>query len=151
MLNVALPPPTASLGAFNYLLEDLDISARTAYGEARGDLDSIIGVVWVIRNRAEHPTWWGKTPAEVARKPAQFSCWNLNDPNRLVLQKALQGGPLFDYAWAITSLVFLNAIPDPTGGATNYHVAAMKNPPAWAAKLVPTVRLGAHQFYKVGR
>lgn len=61
---------------------DIDILARTIYGEARGEpWEGKIAVAWVVRNRAERGGWWGDTIREVCLKPWQFSCWNETDPN----------------------------------------------------------------------
>lgn len=69
---------------------DLNVLALTVWAEARGEpSEGIKGVIWVIRNRWEHPRWWSKAPgideddtlAAVCRAPRQFSCWNTNDPN----------------------------------------------------------------------
>ena len=58
--------------------QDLDILARTLYGEARGEYSSsgpaaLIAVGNVIVNRFEKGGRFGKTLAEVCLKPKQFS------------------------------------------------------------------------------
>src|SRR5262245_20911607 len=66
--------------------DDLDVMARPVWGEARGEpLDGKTAVAWVIKNRADHPGWWGHGIAGVCRQPWQFSCWNPDDPNRAKL------------------------------------------------------------------
>ncbi|MES2252810.1 MAG: cell wall hydrolase, partial [Pseudomonadota bacterium] len=67
---------------------DIDILARTIYGEARGEygrvdggLAALIAVGNVIVNRTQQQTWFGRTVRDVCLKPYQFSCWNRNDPN----------------------------------------------------------------------
>ena len=71
------------------LLEDVLIAARTVYGEARGE--SLVGkkaVVHVLMNRvAKKIMDSDSTIAQAALRFKQFSCWNENDPNRLLLQR----------------------------------------------------------------
>ncbi|MBC8157732.1 MAG: cell wall hydrolase, partial [Alphaproteobacteria bacterium] len=76
--------------------DELDIMARTVWGEARGE-DEIgkIAVAHVIKNRAKHPKWWGKTIMEVCLKPWQFSCWNKKDPNREKMDAVTTNDPTF--------------------------------------------------------
>ena len=62
---------------------DLNIMAKTIWGEARGEpYNGQVAVAWVIRNRAERGGWFGNTIREVCLKDQQFSCWNRNDCNR---------------------------------------------------------------------
>lgn len=57
---------------------DIDILARTIYGEARGEKTAgKKAVACVIMNRYKAKKWFsGKTIAETCQKPWQFSCWN---------------------------------------------------------------------------
>lgn len=70
-------------------MDDIDILARTIYGEARGE--KTIGkkaIACVVLNRYKSGKWFaGKTIAETCQKKYQFSCWNPTDPNR---QKILE-------------------------------------------------------------
>ena len=76
-------------------MDELEIFAKTLYGEARGEsLAGIEAVANVILNRHkmalhQHHTWWGKTIPEICLKPMQFSCWNPMDPNFKLLQQDL--------------------------------------------------------------
>ena len=74
--------------------KDLDILARTLWGEARGEsLAGQIAVAWTIRNRVNDgnaKSWWGEGYVGVCQKPYQFSCWNKNDPNFAYLSGAKQ-------------------------------------------------------------
>ena len=69
---------------------DIDILARTIYGEARGEKTAgKKAVACVIMNRYKAKKWFsGKTIAETCQKPWQFSCWNKNDPNRQKIMNA---------------------------------------------------------------
>ena len=71
---------------------DLDILARTLYGEARGEYGTsgpaaFIAIGNVIMNRFQRGGPYGKTITEVCLKARQFSCWNSNDPNRPLIQQ----------------------------------------------------------------
>lgn len=89
--------PTTTLASNQ--AEIVEILARTLWGEARGE--GVIGmeaVAWVVLNRRtvarqearrqiqrfghlRKRYWWGDTILKICRKPYQFSCWNMDDPN----------------------------------------------------------------------
>lgn len=133
--------------------KDLNILARTLWGEARGEsLAGQIAVAWTIRNRVNDgkaKSWWGEGYAGVCQKPYQFSCWNKNDPNFAYLSGAKQI-PFREFAQAqiAADQVMTEKVPDPTGGATHYYVTTMPKAPAWAAKAKQTLKLGHHIFFK---
>lgn len=147
-LNTAPPTPSES---------DVDILARTLYGEARGEgLHGMIAVGWAIRNRVDtdlnhdgKPDWWGEGYSGVCHAPYQFSCWNKNDPNYPYLsgQKPIPA-KAFTLAIQAAQSVINGRIPDPTGGATHYYAVSMKKPPDWTAHATFTVQIGQHRFYK---
>ncbi|MCK6454851.1 MAG: cell wall hydrolase [Alphaproteobacteria bacterium] len=130
-----------------------DRLARTIWGEARGEgFRGKLAVGWVARNRAEHPRWWGRDLEAVLLKPAQFSCWNADDPNAA---KCLRVGPddrAFVDCLAAAHAVIEGTIADPTdadgaGGADHYHVAGLV--PAWSQGRAPLVAIGRHVFYRI--
>ena len=137
--------------------KDLDILARTLWGEARGEsLAGQIAVAWTIRNRVEmdlhndgKPDWWGEGYAGICLKKYQFSCWNKNDPNYAYLSGA-KAIPFREFAQAqiAADQVIDGKVPDPTGGATHYYATTMPKAPAWAAKAKQTLKLGHHVFFK---
>jgi spore germination cell wall hydrolase CwlJ-like protein len=133
--------------------EELDIFARTLWGEVRGE--SALGKIaaaWTIRNRVEdgkRNSWWGEGYAGVCQKPYQFSCWNRNDPNYPFLSgaKAIPAGE-YRAAMAAAVVVIAGGEPDPTFGATHYYATTMPKPPAWAAKATKTATIGHHVFFR---
>jgi len=125
------------------------ILARTLYGEARGEgRGGMEAVAAVIINRAAIGGWWGDSIISVAQKPWQFSTWNDNDPNRVLINdlKPGEGDLFFDLAYEIAGDA-ISGTDDPTGGATHYHALSVN--PAWDDEMVNTANIGQHKFYKV--
>lgn len=128
---------------------DIDTMVRTLYGEVRGEpLIGQIGVAWVIRTRAEWPgkDWWGDTITDVCKAKWQFSCWFDAQRPRLL---TLRGDDVaYTRMLTVAQNVLAGFYDDPTGGATHYLRFDTDAP--WEAGRTPTVRLGAHDFYRVG-
>ena len=123
-----------------------EIFAKTLYGEARGEgLKGIEAVACVIVNRLKKPCWWGRTIMEVCLKPAQFSCWNKNDPNCQLLSTDLSQEPIFDVCKRVAVRAIKGLLPDVTKGSTHYHTLSVN--PKWASALVPNAQIGNHLFY----
>ena len=135
---------------------------RTIYGEARGEgQQGKIVVGWVVRNRAKkarrhraetgknHPLL-GDGSLEVAcTARMQFSCWNLNEPNRKVilvktLPDGLDDGRFLDCLSAALDVI-LGFEADPTCGSTHHHTAAVA--PAWPRGKQPVRQIGSHRFF----
>ena len=128
--------------------DEIDIMARTIFGEARGEPDDgKVAVGWVIKNRSDAGGWWGDDIREVCLKPYQFSCWNFNDVNRPVLLGTTIRDPIFKKCLEIASLVLKGRKGDPTGGANHYHSQLIE--PTWAKGKKPTVVIGNHLFYRL--
>jgi len=143
---------------------EMDILARTIYGEARGEsADGKIAVGCVIVNRAKlgakyreqkdkrHPLFGNGTLQDAAQRPWQFSCWNSNDPNRDKLMAVQAGDVHFDRCRAAAERAVTGY--DITDGATHYHTLQRPNgvkqwPPAWAVGARKTKEIGQHVFYK---
>lgn len=136
---------------------DLDILARTLYGEGRGEynksdggLAALIAIGNVIMNRVQIGGWFGKTIAEVCQKPWQFSCWNKNDPNFNVIQNVPKDDPIFKICQQVAVAITEHKWPDLTKGCDHYFSRILSNPPKWAQNRVPKFCLGLHQFYQLG-
>jgi N-acetylmuramoyl-L-alanine amidase len=140
------------------IFDDLDVMARTVYGEARGEIEAgKIAVAWVIRNRASkaneyrlarakpHPLFGDGTIRAACQWPSQFSCWNKNDPMqpKLIAARTAQLAECLQAAYG----VLIGEFPDPTGAALHYYAASMPEPPKWAASLAPCAAIGAHRFF----
>lgn len=147
MSNKPIPPHQASA-------KDIDVLARTLWGEARGEgILGMAAVAAVIMNRVRKrlspgkPNWWGEGIAGVCQKPYQFSCWNPDDPNRQKLLAVGESDPLFRQARVIAHLAAVGWLADPTGGADHYHATRVK--PKWSAGQIPTITIGRHIFYNL--
>lgn len=134
---------------------DLDIMARTLFGEARGEymrpeggLSALIGVANVIVNRWQLQRF-GLSLSAVCTKPYQFSCWNRQDPNRAIIEKVQASDPIFSVCRDVARQVAVGQWPDLTHGADHYHATSMKQLPNWAVGLHPCARLGNHVFYRL--
>lgn len=135
-------------------MNDLEVLAKTIYGEARGEgVSGMEAVACVILNRVKVALnhggkyWWGNDIKSVCLKKYQFSCWNENDPNSRVLSKDLSGNSVYMLCEAVASRAIKGCIPDQTGCATHYHTKSVK--PKWAENQVPTAVIGHHLFYKL--
>jgi spore germination cell wall hydrolase CwlJ-like protein len=133
-------------------LSEVEVLARTLYGEARGEeLAGIEAVASVILNRVAFARsrgryWWGNDIKSVCLKPAQFSCWNKADPNRKKLLALSPRDPAYRLCKRIAKRAVAGDLPDPTEGATHYHTHAVD--PFWARGHVPVAEIGNHLFYK---
>ena len=137
-----------------YEKSDLDTAARTLYGEIRGgDIIQKQGVAWVIRNRAEHPRWWGHTIVEIClrfdpkTKIHQFSCWNYGDVNRNKLLNVEIRDPIFKLCLDVMRDVLDDKIKDPTTSCDHYCHHSSR--PYWARKTEPVYQDGMHNFYRL--
>jgi hypothetical protein len=156
---VALTPPVAPLKAaavtearpappVGNSAEAIDVLARTLWGEARGE--SAAGrraVANVAVNRALHlpAKRFGGTIEAVCRRKFQFSCWNINDPNRLKLLAVTDGDAMFRECLEIARAAVKGELPDNTEGSDHYHAKGIT--PDWAEGRDPVTRIGKHLFY----
>lgn len=136
----------------DYSPHDIDILARTIFGEAEGEgIDGQVAVGWVIRNRAEtdlhhdgKPDWWGEGIAGVSLAPWQYSCWK--DPARSKLMLAAKpADPAFRSCLAAAAWVLGDKSADPTHGSLNYK--RFDAVATWAVGHAPVVTIGSHQFF----
>lgn len=136
--------------------DDLDVLARTIFGEARceygysqGGMASLIAVGNVIMNRSKSPKRFGRTLKEVCLRPWQFSCWNENDPVRKTIEGVgPQADPVFGICRDVAIGVALQNWPDLTKGSDHYHANYCH--PKWADPERLKVKLGRHIFYRLG-
>ena len=129
--------------------KEVDIMARTAWGEARGEgKEGMQAVINVIMNRVKRGGWYGLTPSEVCQKPAQFSVWNKSDPNYTKMLAVTDSDGNFALAKSLASMAYNGMLPDITNGATNYlALKSLSTVPSWANKMQQVASIGNHTFY----
>jgi spore germination cell wall hydrolase CwlJ-like protein len=144
-MPMPVPKPVVTLHKF-----DIDTLARTLYGEARGEpLTGMIAVGWVIVNRARRgPPRFPVTISGVCKQKAQFTCWSPQDPNARLCALVNEADPSFALALFVAAGVLTGQFTDPTNSSDHYYAASMIHPPAWAAKMIPTGRIGGHLFFR---
>ncbi len=132
---------------------EIDVLARTLWGEARGEGSiGMQAVACVVLNRVAVARrfggyWWGNSVVQVCQKPYQFSCWNKNDPNYKQLVAITADDVHFATAQRIARRAILGFVSDPTYGATHYHARGIT--PKWAAGQRQTTIIGRHIFYNL--
>lgn len=145
---------------------DLDVMARTIYGEARGEpILGALAVGFVILHRAciayagwrAHPLYGDGSIAAACQRPWQFSCWNPNDPNRAQLLAVSLDDPHFQRAFYAALAVVHGQANDRLPRATHYLNPLLVKLPDWvtgvpAKNIPPATKLGTiggHDFYAV--
>ncbi len=147
-------PNAADAGAAALYSEmEIDVFARTIWGEARGEgMAGMQAVACVILNRVEAARklggyWWGNNILQVCQKPYQFSCWNKTDANYQKLISVDETDMYFATARRVARRAMLGFLKDETRGATHYHTRNVA--PDWAKGKTPTAVIGRHYFYKL--
>lgn len=105
-----------------------------------------LAVAWSIRNRVQHPSWYGGTWSEVICKKFQYSSMtNPGDPN--LVRWPLETDTSWQAALEVAQAAISGSGSDPTGGAVNYYSLDIPEPP-WAAQMTFTVAIGSFRFYR---
>ncbi len=131
--------------------QEVDILARTIFGEARGEplagQEAIASVVLnrVMFSKVKKGYWWGNTVIEVCQKPWQFSCWNKSDTNYQLLSQDISSNKYFQICRRIALRALAGVLEDKTFGATHYHLRSLR--PKWSIGKIPCTEIGNHIFY----
>lgn len=137
------PSPTSQPG-----FKDVEVLARTLWGEARGEPRAgIEAVACVVLNRVRRQSYWGRSIAEVCLKPYQFSCWNQDDPNRRHLLSLSSSDPEYRRALDVAKAAIAGGLIDATQGATHYYSKRLRRPPVWALGHSASADIGLHLFF----
>lgn len=132
---------------------EIDVLARTLWGEARGEgTEGMQAVASVILNRAyvaqvRGKYWWGNDIISICQKPYQFSCWNRSDPNFQKLQSVDKSDLYFATAQRIARRAVYDCLEDKTNGATHYHAKQVN--PYWTRGERACAIVGNHIFYRI--
>ncbi|MEQ8667031.1 MAG: cell wall hydrolase [Rhodospirillales bacterium] len=130
---------------------EIDILARTIWGEARGErVRGKEAVAAVVLNRVRRAQkrgryWWGNDIESVCKRAFQFSAWNPGDPNRNKLLRVTPANRDFQSCLRIARRAVHGSLDDPTGGATHYHARSVN--PVWARGRAASAEIGRHLFY----
>lgn len=130
-----------------YTERDLDITARTIYGEARGE--SLKGKIMVAENiinrtqahRAGKFGPAGNNMADTALKSQQYSAWNSDDPNRSKMLALSTNDP--EYKKARQAAMIALAGTNYTNGSLYYATNPTKRP--YQGQV--SAREGSHTYY----
>lgn len=138
--------------------QDIDVVARTLYGEARGEgRQGMVAVACVIVTRAmiaahymdvhgePHPLFGDGELSTACLEPEQFSSWNADDPNLPILKSVTTADPIFAMAVEIAAQAENDQLDDITDNATHYKVVGTFA--KWAVGKTPCVTIGKHEFY----
>lgn len=130
-----------------------EVLALTLWGEAAGrPVRAIEAVAAVVMTRARlaaapgGPVHLGQGVAGVCRAPFQFACWHPGHPRQRALAELPEAADL-GACRRVAARALAGALPDPTGGATHYHL--VETLPRWALGRVPTAEIGGLVFYRL--
>lgn len=139
-----------------YTIHDIEVAARTMWGEARGEGEEGMRLVAdVLWNRAADSRRWPMTISGVAQQKWQFSAWNANDPN---LPKLLAVGTRdahYRVALATAADLFLlryEGAKSDSLGANHYLTNSLfhsTKAPSWSKGVTPVLQHGVHTFLKL--
>lgn len=137
---------------------EMEVFARTVWGEARGEAEEgQIAVAWVIKNRARHAAQYRATKGQdhpifgdgsliaVCMAPRQFVVWSTEGPVHNLAHQVGFDDREFCRSFSIVCRVWNGDHPDPSDGATYYHPHDVE--PDWAQELTPTALIGRYMFY----
>ena len=125
---------------------DLDIAAKTVWGEARGEGDlGMLAVACVLVNRAKLKD---AHLADVCLKPFQFSCWNEVDTNKPKIESLTPDDSFYRQAMisVLQAIDRAGSDKDPSRGATHYATITAR--PWWADKMEMCATIYHHMFFK---
>ena len=128
--------------------DTLTCLARTIYWEAKGEgTAGMAAVASVVMNRLADPAF-PKTICDIvtdgkSAKACQFSWWCDGKPDDVEEPEP------YAQAMEIARKALNQQLADTTNGAVSFHTT--KSHPEWASKLIKTVQIGDHVFYKAPR
>lgn len=152
--QAAQPPRVGSFGwasfdEFAAKATELDVLARTLFGEAAGEgRRGIEAVAAVIMNRVADRRF-PNSARGVCLQDRQFSLWNVeyrnSDQNSLRALSVTDINVTFETCLDVAAAALAGKLKDPTGGAHHYY-APKKVTPRWASSAKSSVTIGNHIF-----
>src|SRR5258708_39654967 len=96
--------------------DDGHLLALSVWREARGEVyDAKFAVACSIRNRVNHPCWWGKMYHEVILEKWQYSSFDPSDPNSTKFPASTD--PFYLESTEAASCIINGGMADTTSGA----------------------------------
>lgn len=138
----------------NNLISAYEISLLALLGwrEARSESsEAIYQVMWTVRNRAEHPKWWGKDFASVITKKWQYSSIAAPNDKQLILYP-LRDDEVFarilEMAYDIYYKDYYHGERAKFPSADSYYDSSIP-PPSWATDDKKVGTIGTFTFYNI--
>lgn len=126
---------------------ELNVVARTVYGEARGEkFKGQVAIAHVIFNRVSAAKY-GIGPIGVCQRKLQFSCWNDNDPNYHALSRTDLRDPLLRFATEAVLAALDERPAYVLDRCTHYFAESLPAFPRWAQGKTPALVIGRHLFF----
>lgn len=133
-----------------WLKDDVTLLSLCCWREDRGGtLAAEIAMCCSVRNRVQHPSWWGHSYREVILEAWQYSCFNPADPNATKYPNL--NDPTYQRCLAAAQYAMNPANPDTSLGADSYFDASLDDrPPKWTKgpHSVQTVVIGRLRFWR---
>lgn len=132
-------------------LSDLDLLSLVVWREAQNQqFVGMFAVAYSIKNRVDHPGWWGHDWKTVILKPWQYTSMHPSDPN------ATKWPADKDFSFCTAGIASAEAYhgthPDTTNGATHYYDTSIPFPyKSWGDESgwINTFNTGRLRFWKV--
>jgi N-acetylmuramoyl-L-alanine amidase len=134
---------------------EIVLMALTLWREARGEsFTAKVAVAFSIKNRVDHPAWWGDDVISVLIKKWQYS--SLTDPHDTQLTKwPTSKDPVFEECLNIAMGVMSGTYSNPVPGADSYYDDSLQGEarPKWAKENPDRFvgKYGRLNFYNLDR
>ncbi len=120
------------------------LAAAVYYEAADQPLAGRQAVAQVVLNRLRHPAYPKSVCGVVFQGAARPGCqFTFACDGSLARAPAPRG---WAEAEAVAAAALDGFVADPVSASTHYHALYVR--PAWSTRLLPTLRIGAHQFYR---
>lgn len=130
-------------------MHDLEVMARTVWGEARGECkNGQMAVANVILNRANHPNKWANDVTGVCQQPWQFSCWLDHDAAHKKNKERMMAADLNDKSFREAMIACLEAIDCDVTDGSDHYFADYIEAPSWTKDMTFVKQIGVHKFFK---
>lgn len=126
---------------------EISLLALITWREARSEpFEAKFQVAWTVRNRVEHPKWWGKTFSEVILKRAQYSSMWDQQSKLYPLVTDIK----FIECLNIAYMVYQRIAPwKPMFPSADSYYDNSIPPPIWATEDKKVGSIGVFNFYNI--